>query len=383
MFHALGAPDLYHYNYDGNTNVGPWDLMESGFVHMGAWMKYKYADKTWVKEVPEISKAGTYTLKPLATSQDSNCFKIKSPNSESEFYVVEYRKLGGLYEKNCPGSGLLVYRIDSTLDGNAQGPPNEVYIYRPGGTTTTNGNINMAFFNNHVNRTQINDNTDPSGFLSDGSVGGLNISEIGDAGATISFNVSFDRIDQPENFFAQVSSSIGVGLYWDANANNDSVLIACSTSEISSSPVSGTNYEAGDRLYNGEEVIYVGKDLQEFAHTGLEGGTTYYYKIWSVVNARYSAALKTSATTYCDQTYTIPYNQEFKNKILPPCWNVDDPLHNNQVWEFSNIGAVDFNSFTEKNGIACINSGYYGLNQDQKSGLISPIFDFTNNDFIY
>ena len=34
MFHALGAPDLYHYN-DSEYPVGPWDIMANGGCHMG------------------------------------------------------------------------------------------------------------------------------------------------------------------------------------------------------------------------------------------------------------------------------------------------------------------------------------------------------------
>ncbi len=65
MFHALGAPDLYHY-YDNQeiSPVGPWDLMESGFGHMGAHMKWKYAGGEWVTSIPEITTSGNYSLNP-------------------------------------------------------------------------------------------------------------------------------------------------------------------------------------------------------------------------------------------------------------------------------------------------------------------------------
>jgi M6 family metalloprotease-like protein len=189
MYHVLGAPDLYHYNSTGMTPTGPWDLMSSGFVHMGAFMKYKYANQNWVTEIPEITQAGTYTLNPL-TSQENNAFRIASPNSTSEYFVVEYRRRMGFYENNLPGSGLLVYRINTAAgNGNAQGPPDEVYIYRPNGTPTNNGTVAYAHFSANVNRTAINDYTNPSSFLQNGSPGGLNIFNITASAETISFDI--------------------------------------------------------------------------------------------------------------------------------------------------------------------------------------------------
>jgi len=193
MFHALGAPDLYHYSYDGFVPAGAWDLMESGFGHMGAFMKYKYAAQTWITDIPEITTAGTYTLKPLASSTN-NCYKIFSPNSPTEYFVLEYRKKEGVFESSIPGSGLLIYRINTVAgDGNAQGPPDEVYIYRPGGTPTINGSISAAVFSKNSSRTLFNNLTNPSCFFSDGSLADIDIYDIGTTDTTISFKVGFNQ----------------------------------------------------------------------------------------------------------------------------------------------------------------------------------------------
>ncbi|HNS29914.1 MAG TPA: M6 family metalloprotease domain-containing protein [Tenuifilaceae bacterium] len=190
MFHALGAPDLYRYTGSGFDPVGPWDLMANGFVHMGAHMKRKYSKNKWVSQIPTISEPGEYTLNPI-TSSENNAYRINSPNSSSQYFVLEYRRKTGLYEGNIPGSGLIVYRINTTAgDGNASGPPDEVYVYRPNGTTTVNGNINQAFFSAGSGRTSITDNTNPSSFLANGDPGGLNIINITEAGETISFTIS-------------------------------------------------------------------------------------------------------------------------------------------------------------------------------------------------
>jgi M6 family metalloprotease-like protein len=192
MFHTLGAPDLYHYSYDGMEPVGSWDLMSyntSPPQHMGAYMKFRYGH--WIHALPEISAHGTYTLQPLQ-SPAGNCYMIRSQGSANEYYVVEYRKPGGIFETQIPGNGLLVYRINTLADGqgNGGGPPDEVYIYRQGGTDSVDGDYATADFSAASGRTQLNDHTDPSGFLSDGSPGGLDISGIGSAGSTISFTLN-------------------------------------------------------------------------------------------------------------------------------------------------------------------------------------------------
>jgi len=188
MFHSLGAPDLYHYSYDGLSTVGSWDLMENNAnppQHMGAFMKYKYGH--WISTIPTISTDGTYYLNPL-TSSTGQCFRINSPNSTTEYFVVEYRRKTGTFENSIPGTGMLVYRINTTVgDGNADGPPDEVYLYRPGGTTTINGTINAANYSSETGRTAINSTTNPTPFLTSGAAGGLNINTIGSAGTTISF----------------------------------------------------------------------------------------------------------------------------------------------------------------------------------------------------
>ncbi len=190
LFHTFGAPDLYRYSSTNITPVGPWDLMHSGHGHMSAFMKWKYTNQTWISDIPEISTPGTYTLNPL-TSPENNAFRINSPNSDTEYFVVEYRKKEpGTYENNLPGSGLLIYRINTLAgNGNANGPPDEVYLYRPNGTNNLNGVVFSANYSSQVDRTEISDSTNPSAFLSDDSNGGLIISNIGEAGSTISFDL--------------------------------------------------------------------------------------------------------------------------------------------------------------------------------------------------
>ena len=204
--HSLGAPDFYRY-YDNNiTPVGDWGLMawntSPNPQYPIAWVQHRYYN--WIECTP-IEESGTYELNAL-TDHQNHCYIIESPNSDKEHFVLEYRKHSGLYDSNLPGNtnGILIYRINldinrnniiDTLEnnngwsvgGNADGPPDEVYVYRAAGTLENNGNIYAAMYSPQTGRTEINDNTSPSSFLSDGMPGGLDIEGIGFPMETIEF----------------------------------------------------------------------------------------------------------------------------------------------------------------------------------------------------
>lgn len=185
MFHSAGAPDLYHYNFDGMTPAGCWDIMESGYGHMGMYMKFRYGN--WISTIPTVT-SGTYILNPV-TSATNNAIKYQL--TASEFLVFEYRKQGSdLFEESLPGSGLLIYRINSTQDGNSQGPPDEVYVYRPDGTNSNNGSLSEATFSEGNYCTEFNQYTNPSCFLTNGTNTPVNVHGIGEAGDTIAFTIS-------------------------------------------------------------------------------------------------------------------------------------------------------------------------------------------------
>lgn len=214
MFHVLGAPDLYRYENTTMTPVGIWDLMASTPSHpqqMTAYMKYYYGG--WIQNIPLITQTGTYQLNPLQSSSQ-NAYRIPVPNSHKEFFVVEYRNNQYTYDTSLPGSGLISYRINRNAegDGNADGPPDELYIMRPNASAFNDGILSQANHSASSGRTAIHSQSTTNPFLSDASAAGIYLHNIGNPGATLSFSTVIDY-DFPRliNHYKGPSSSIGPG----------------------------------------------------------------------------------------------------------------------------------------------------------------------------
>lgn len=222
MSHSIGMPDLYHYTSNGITPLGRWDIMESNRnppQHHTSYLKARYTD--WLPPVRQITQPGIYWVNKMRL-RDNNCYKIAS-NNPQYYYMVEFRKQEGVFEPSLPGTGLIITRIDTAADGqgNASGPPDELYAYRPGGTTTVNGTILSAHYSLEVNRTALNSTTNPTPFLADGTQGGLNITQIGSsAGDSISFYVSMPPVS-PVDYDEGFESGDFTAYNWTLSGDSD------------------------------------------------------------------------------------------------------------------------------------------------------------------
>ena len=171
MGHNLGFPDMYHYSddapWDSIKPCGRWDLMASDRAqHTLCYNKWKYGQ--WFSTINVLTPTMTptvYDLAPVTPSNPYPCYKILSSNP-NQFYMLEYRRKEGRYEDGIPATGLIVYRVNTDAgDGNSNGPPDEVYVYRPGGVVNTNGTLDDANFSEESGRTSIHNYTDPKPWL--------------------------------------------------------------------------------------------------------------------------------------------------------------------------------------------------------------------------
>jgi len=194
MSHILGTYDLYHAGTDKQNPIGIWDLMSDNLTvpqQMSAYTKSKYCK--WIAEIPEIKTPGTYTLHPVGGSTSQQiAYKIK-PIGSDEYFIVEYRKKEGLFDLGLPGSGLLVYRVDTRFlgnenyDGNTK--LNELYIFRPGGTPTQDGNLANAFFSQESGRVAFGGESNYKPFYSNGTEAKFAIANISTCDETIKFDL--------------------------------------------------------------------------------------------------------------------------------------------------------------------------------------------------
>ena len=225
MFHSLGAPDLYRYNTGTSiTPVGSWDLMAGNAnppQHSLAYMKYKYGN--WIDSIPLITTPGTYTLRTVADSSNTqNCYRFPS-SDPNQYYVVEYRNTDNDFESGIPGKGIIVYRVDTRFDGNAgyndDNTLDEIWIFRPGSTSRyENGNLGRASFSLDMQRTEFSPSTDPFPFLSDGTrETNFAISHVGMTGNTISFRYS--NRPTPALLTAKRITTASANLTWIGNAD--------------------------------------------------------------------------------------------------------------------------------------------------------------------
>jgi hypothetical protein len=187
MGHSLGYPDLR--GNTGRTPVGNYDVMSisTAATHAGAYEKFRFTN--WIAAIPEISAYVSYTLNDL-TQSSNNAYKIKLANT-NEFLVLEYRRASGPFESHLPGSGLCVTRVNESAGmwGNLGVPPFFLYYFRVDGTLASDGvGANFTCLSAETGRTQLNDQSNPFCFLSDGSACGISIYNVGSAsGASISF----------------------------------------------------------------------------------------------------------------------------------------------------------------------------------------------------
>lgn len=165
MGHVLGAPDLYHYEYDF-VPVGKWDLMGSNTSmpqYMLTYMRDKYVGGIGSGQIVDIISNGIYTLAPVSTSYletDVLSYKIRRSDKPNEYFMIEYRNpiISSRYDSSLPSTGLIVYRVRETnvpagqsSPGNRDAKfessnyPDEVYVFRPLVTMNPDGAANLIY----------------------------------------------------------------------------------------------------------------------------------------------------------------------------------------------------------------------------------------------
>ena len=221
--HTFGLPDLYRYPNNG-IPVGAWDIMAYNTANPqfpNSHMRLRYAG--WGKPMTEITVNGRYTLSPIGSTTGTTAYAIATSNP-NQFILLEYRSDSNPsgYDKyfdtnSSYHKGFTITRINTSYQGNANpdGTTNdEVYIYRPGETSRNKGggSIELASLSSDTGRTSFGNATSATGhsgtiYLYDNTNTKYVISNVSEAGNTISFNVIIAPIATPKPTAASITQT--------------------------------------------------------------------------------------------------------------------------------------------------------------------------------
>lgn len=401
--HVLGAPDYYDTDYEASggefPGTGKWDMMAGGSWnnegitpahHNGFTKTYIY---NWAP-VTTLESGNTITL-TNAIVEKNNFYRINT-TTPGEFFLIENRNQLG-FDSKIPGSGMVVYHVhkDVFKSGNkinASAPQKMYPVCANAGQNPTSlpssyGNVNSSGmpFPGSGNVTSFTENTKRSMISWDGEKVSKPITNIKRDNTTghITFDFMGGYTMNPKNFKAQATSTSEISLSWQL-FENKSIILCYSTNEISTTLEEGVKYEIDQTLNDGSRILYIG-DQESFNHEELNHSSTYYYKIWSIIDEpslTYSIGETTKTNTTCNTINYLPFFHDFENILIGPCWNTEF-ISKSLNWQWG-----------KGNGDAYPSSSYSGTKnayikassletEGSISRLILPTFDlqsFTENN---
>ncbi len=235
FLHTMGYPDLYrsvkNVEVGKNIPVSLWDIMATDNHRVQYPLAYLRSAITGWFEIPALTESrqglSLYAAsRATKETKDQQALILKTDYSDSEFFVVEYRRKGssGEYEENIPGSGLIVYRVDTNYATNITGPPDFIYVFRPGdkfgshGYEEAGGDYYNSYLSQDSGRTSYG-SSDPKASLfegaltySDGTNSGIEITNVGNAGGDeITFDVTFHDLAAGEAWKTVAREEAGAG----------------------------------------------------------------------------------------------------------------------------------------------------------------------------
>ena len=205
MGHSLGIPDLYHYySYNSIYPVYLWDMMgQNNLQQVSAIIKYKFLGI--IDEPVEITQDGHYELNSLTSSDENNCYFIRSAIDPDQWYTIEYRNCDDFMD-NVPHSGVVIGRWNDNVNmndiysaGNGgfdfYNKPHSYWVFRRNSNIdTVNGQVNQAAFG-YSNRYAFGPGTNPHPYLVDGTPeNSFEITNIHFSGDQASFDVHFFNV---------------------------------------------------------------------------------------------------------------------------------------------------------------------------------------------
>ena len=199
--HVLGLPDLYDTDYagSGGSSKHPmtWSIMASGFKNnyarnpAGYSLYERYA--LGFAQPIEITAEDTISIPALASSNMG--YRLNTLNAD-EYFLIENRQ-AIKWDKNIPGHGMLIFRVDSTNvdvweNNQVNVDPNHMYYQLLRANFNGMNDSGRDPFPGTSNVTSITNATEPSLRTWDGKLSPFAFTGITEADSVITFVVVKD-----------------------------------------------------------------------------------------------------------------------------------------------------------------------------------------------
>ncbi len=165
--------------------AGAWNMMVGASNTYGAYVIWSRLGYLSNEDVKILNTNGTYRLNSLFSNSKNNVsYKIQSPYSDTEYFILEYRSKHKAFEWWHNSEGLVVTLVNPHVRGNPRGSNNprafELFYLRD--------KENNALFRD----ISLNQNSSPRLALSDGTPAGFSINKIRIEGNQLVFDLVFD-----------------------------------------------------------------------------------------------------------------------------------------------------------------------------------------------
>ncbi|MDY5968898.1 MAG: M6 family metalloprotease domain-containing protein [Bacteroidales bacterium] len=340
--HVFGSPDYYDVDYDASggqyPGLGNWDIMSGGSWNRNGYCPAQHNPYTkayiyhWIK--CDTLDAPQQVVMKSADVSNVDFHRINT-SSPDDFFLLENRQRNR-WDMVVPGSGLLVYHVNALggvvqQSGNASHPM-EIYILAnatdtlPSGTPYSYGtpNNSTATFPGTARRSNLNDYTTPSLRPWTNAQDGQSLSYIQENTRNQRIYFCFGNAQpHPISLEAEGVSNSDVRLDWEGYGSAQT-LILFNTENAFGIPTA--NNVPGDVLDGGATVLYKGHGNHHI-HDDLEAATTYYYRIYNIMDDSVLIGPLSASATTMPCAATMWRHATISQTNLPDCWTNGDKLY--------------------------------------------------------
>lgn len=394
FLHTVGYPDLYRSG--GGRPVGRWDIMAEAGRYLQYPLAYLRSELTGWFHIPTVTQStkgyALYTPGAAATDaslRDKQAIILKTSYSDTEFFVVEYRKKGAeetAYDCSLFNSGILIYRVNLRTDTNYVGEQDMIYVFRPGdrygsgGREQGIGNLEEeACLSRESGRTSYG-SSNPNATMMDGAItysdgtnSGIVISNVGSvSGERITFDITYADVSGG-SYWAAVGEQADSVYQMDSYMDTDGTFYFLESQGTGSAYL--WKYDGKSWTRCSSALNNVGMQLRLEKYNGrfyaaYQSGTTLRLSEWNGSSWRLLHTASCSefdlcadrngvyvayngAETYSNQLTVCRYDASGQLKQLGSTGNMGEPVYNPNVTAENGNVAVMYRSDENQLRIKC------------------------------